>query len=116
MVADRASFLFQQILDHMNESGVFNESDLAPFHRRVAELRCVSILIVFMSALSNVNRVAVLGVWTPFWFKMTWLTGDLAFRRHIVQQDAESGKHPPAMTKLLDRQLNETGMPSSMSR
>ncbi|KAF7797505.1 hypothetical protein EIP86_008705 [Pleurotus ostreatoroseus] len=53
------------ILDHMNESGVYNESDLAPFHRRVAELRS------------------------------------------IVQQDAESGKHPEAMTTLLERQLNE---------
>ena len=29
----------QQILDHMNESGVYNEADLAPFHRRLAELR-----------------------------------------------------------------------------
>ena len=29
----------QQILDHMNESGVYNESDLGPFHRRIAELR-----------------------------------------------------------------------------
>jgi len=29
----------QQILDHMNESGVYNESDLDPFHRRIAELR-----------------------------------------------------------------------------
>ena len=29
----------QQILDHMDESGVYNESDLAPFHRRLAELR-----------------------------------------------------------------------------
>ena len=33
---------YQQILDHMNESGIYNESDLAPFHRRIAELRCVS--------------------------------------------------------------------------
>ena len=31
----------QQILEHMDESGVYNESDLAPFHRRLAELRCV---------------------------------------------------------------------------
>ncbi|PIL25010.1 hypothetical protein GSI_12898 [Ganoderma sinense ZZ0214-1] len=53
------------ILDHMDESGVYNESDLAPFHRRLAELR------------------------------------------NIVQADVESGKHPPAMTKLLERQLNE---------
>jgi len=29
----------QQLLDHMNESGVYNESDLDPFHRRIAELR-----------------------------------------------------------------------------
>lgn len=29
----------QQILNHMNESAVFNESDLAPFHRRLNELR-----------------------------------------------------------------------------
>ncbi|KAI0731195.1 hypothetical protein C8Q76DRAFT_612641 [Earliella scabrosa] len=29
----------RQILDHMDESGVYNESDLAPFHRRLAELR-----------------------------------------------------------------------------
>ncbi|EPS92808.1 hypothetical protein FOMPIDRAFT_1081719, partial [Fomitopsis schrenkii] len=31
----------RQILEHMDESGVYNESDLAPFHRRLAELRCV---------------------------------------------------------------------------
>ncbi len=31
----------QQILDHMNESGIYNESDLEPFHQRIAELRCV---------------------------------------------------------------------------
>ncbi|TFK51647.1 hypothetical protein OE88DRAFT_1698701 [Heliocybe sulcata] len=29
----------RQILDHMNESAVYNESDLAPFHRRLGELR-----------------------------------------------------------------------------
>lgn len=29
--------------------------------------------------------------------------------RHIVQADAESGKHPKAMTTLLERQLNESG-------
>ncbi|KAI0693171.1 hypothetical protein C8T65DRAFT_668332 [Cerioporus squamosus] len=29
----------RQILDHMDESGVYNESDLAPFHRRLSELR-----------------------------------------------------------------------------
>ncbi|KAI0766922.1 hypothetical protein BD413DRAFT_605683 [Trametes elegans] len=55
----------RQILIHMDESGVYNESDLAPFHRRLAELR------------------------------------------NIVQHDMDSGKHPPAMTKLLERQLNE---------
>ena len=26
-------------MDHMNESGVYNESDLDPFHKRIAELR-----------------------------------------------------------------------------
>jgi chromosome segregation ATPase len=51
----------------MDESAVFNESDLAPFHRRLAELR------------------------------------------QIVQQDAAAGKHPDALTKLLERQLNECG-------
>lgn len=55
----------RQILDHMNESGVYNESDLAPFHRRLTDLR------------------------------------------RIVQHDADSGKHPMAMTTLLERQLNE---------
>ena len=29
----------QQILDHMNESAIYNESDLAPFQRRLNELR-----------------------------------------------------------------------------
>lgn len=29
----------RQILDHMNESGVYNEGDLKPFHNRMAELR-----------------------------------------------------------------------------
>ena len=28
---------------------------------------------------------------------------------HIVRSDAESGKHPVAMTTLLERQLNECG-------
>lgn len=55
----------------MEESGHYNESDLAPFHRRLGELRA------------------------------------------IVQHDAESGKHPEAMTKLLERQLNECGAPLS---
>lgn len=31
--------IIQQILNHMNESAVYNESDLAPFHRRLGELR-----------------------------------------------------------------------------
>ncbi|OSX64248.1 hypothetical protein POSPLADRAFT_1179895 [Postia placenta MAD-698-R-SB12] len=31
----------RQILEHMDESGIYNESDLAPFHRRLAELRCI---------------------------------------------------------------------------
>lgn len=52
----------------MNESAVYNETDLAPFHKRLAELR------------------------------------------QIVQQDAESSKHPKAITKLLERQLNDAGM------
>ncbi|KAI0923877.1 hypothetical protein AcV5_009295 [Taiwanofungus camphoratus] len=54
-----------QILEHMDESGIYNESDLAPFHRRLAELR------------------------------------------DILRSDMESGKHPAAMTTLLERQLNE---------
>jgi hypothetical protein len=29
----------KQILDHMNESAVYNEGDLAPFHKRLQELR-----------------------------------------------------------------------------
>ena len=59
--------LHQQILDHMNESAIYNESDLAPFQRRLGELR------------------------------------------NIVRHDADSGKHPEAMTKLLERQLGECG-------
>ncbi|KAH6916018.1 hypothetical protein BKA70DRAFT_1501556 [Coprinopsis sp. MPI-PUGE-AT-0042] len=55
----------RQILDHMSESGVYNESDLAPFQRRLAGLH------------------------------------------QIVHQDAEQGKHPKALTTLLERQLNE---------
>ena len=51
----------------MYESAVYNESDVAPFHRRLSELR------------------------------------------QIIQQDAKSGKHPEALTKLLDRQLHECG-------
>ena len=60
-------FHLQQILDHMNESGIYNEGDLVPFQKRLAGLR------------------------------------------HIVQQDAEHGKHPSALTTLLERQLNECG-------
>jgi len=51
----------------MNESAVYNESDLAPFQKRISDLR------------------------------------------GIVRKDKESGKHPEAMTKLLDRKLNECG-------
>ena len=51
----------------MNESAVYNESDLAPFQKRLSDLRA------------------------------------------IVRKDKESGKHPEAMTKLLDRKLNECG-------
>jgi hypothetical protein len=47
----------------MNESAVYNESDLVPFHRRLNELR------------------------------------------QIVQ----NSKNPDALTKLLERQLNECG-------
>lgn len=35
---------------------------------------------------------------------------DLLLNRDIVQHDVESGKHPEAMTKLLERQLNDCGM------
>jgi hypothetical protein len=42
------SFTVQQILDHMDESGIYNESDLAPFHRRLADLRCVYSLRFFL--------------------------------------------------------------------
>jgi hypothetical protein len=59
--------LLQQILNHMNESAVYNEADVAPFQRRLHELR------------------------------------------QIVQHDVGSGKHPEALTKLLERQLNECG-------
>jgi hypothetical protein len=55
----------RQILNHMNESAVYNESDLAPFHRRLNELR------------------------------------------QIVQHNTQGGKHPDALTKLLERQLHE---------
>lgn len=55
----------RQLLDHMNESAVYSETDVVTFQRRIEELR------------------------------------------EIVRRDAESGLHPEAMTKLLDRQLNE---------
>jgi hypothetical protein len=51
----------------MDESAVYSEADLAPFHRRLADLR------------------------------------------KIVDNDVRSGKHPEAMTKLLQRQLGECG-------
>jgi hypothetical protein len=51
----------------MNESALYNESDLVPFHRRLNELR------------------------------------------QIVQQNAQNSKHPDALAKLLERQLNECG-------
>ncbi|KAG8698496.1 hypothetical protein FRC08_005877, partial [Ceratobasidium sp. 394] len=55
----------RQLLDHMNESAVYTESDLKSFRNRLDELR------------------------------------------EIVRKDTDSGLHPPAMTKLLDRKLNE---------
>ncbi|KAF8260682.1 hypothetical protein EI94DRAFT_1780424 [Lactarius quietus] len=55
----------RQILDHMDESSVYNESDLAPFRRRLNDLH------------------------------------------NIIKRDSESGKHPDAMTRLLERQLGE---------
>jgi chromosome segregation ATPase len=55
----------RQILNHMSESGVYNESDLAPFSRRLQDLRS------------------------------------------IVMVDASQAKHGEALTKLLERQLNE---------
>jgi len=51
----------------MNESAVYNEGDLKPFERRLAELR------------------------------------------QIIQQDGEQSKNAKALTKLLERQLNECG-------
>uniref|UniRef100_A0A0W0FXM3 Uncharacterized protein n=1 Tax=Moniliophthora roreri TaxID=221103 RepID=A0A0W0FXM3_MONRR len=55
----------RQILNHMNESALYNESDLAPFQKRIKELR------------------------------------------GILQKDAAEGKHPEALIKLLERQLNK---------
>jgi hypothetical protein len=52
----------------MDESSVYNESDLAPFHQRLNDLRT------------------------------------------IIKIDSENGKHPEAMTKLLERQLWDSGV------
>ena len=52
----------------MDESTVYNESDLAPFRQRLNDLRT------------------------------------------IIKSDSESGKHPEAMTKLLERQLGDCGV------
>ena len=76
----------QQILDHMTESGIYNESDLAPFHKRLNDLRRVT-LPCFISSYK----------------------ADTDLTSYIVRSDAESGKHPVAMTTLLERQLNECG-------
>ena len=51
----------------MNESALYNESDLAPFQKRIRELRA------------------------------------------ILQRDATEGKHPQALLKLLERQINKCG-------
>ncbi|KZP01417.1 hypothetical protein CALVIDRAFT_532182 [Calocera viscosa TUFC12733] len=55
----------QQLLDHINESGVYGESDLQPFKHRLADLR------------------------------------------QIIRKDAETGLHPSAMIKLLERKLDK---------
>ena len=52
----------------MDESSVYNESDLAPFRQRLNDLRS------------------------------------------IIKSGSESGKHPEAMTKLLERQLWDSGV------
>jgi hypothetical protein len=52
----------------MDESSVYNETDLAPFRKRLNDLRT------------------------------------------IIKSDSESGKHPEAMTKLLERQLGDCGV------
>jgi hypothetical protein len=52
----------------MDESSVYNESDLAPFRQRLNDLRT------------------------------------------IIKSGSESGKHPEAMTKLLERQLWDSGV------
>lgn len=56
----------------MDESSVYNESDLAPFRRRLNDLHS------------------------------------------IIKSDSESGKHPEAMTRLLERQLGECGSSSRL--
>ena len=61
------SSFFQQLLDHLNESAVYNDVDVTTFQKRLDELR------------------------------------------EIVRKDVESGRHPAAMTKLLERQLHECG-------
>jgi len=58
----------------MNESAVYNESDLAPFQKRIADLR------------------------------------------QILQRDASEGKHPEAIIKLLERQLNKCGAWHALSK
>ncbi|KAE9399924.1 hypothetical protein BT96DRAFT_965514 [Gymnopus androsaceus JB14] len=55
----------RQILNHMNESNVYNEADLAPFRRRISDLR------------------------------------------QILQRQSGDSKHPEAIVKLLERQLNK---------
>ena len=57
----------------MDESSVYNESDLAPFRRRLNDLRT------------------------------------------IIKSDSESGKHSVAMTKLLERQLWDSGVFPSLA-
>ena len=52
----------------MDESSVYNETDLKPFRQRLNDLRT------------------------------------------IIKSDPESGKHPEAMTRLLERQLGDCGV------
>lgn len=54
---------FQQLLDHLAESGIYTEGDLQPFGNRLAELRA------------------------------------------IIKKDADQGKHPPQLTKLMMKKL-----------
>jgi hypothetical protein len=39
--ASHVLMISKQILNHMDESAVYSEADLAPFHRRLAELRTI---------------------------------------------------------------------------